>query len=285
MGFGHSDGSGQFCCKLRRKRDRGIVRFFWSITESRDRFGCFLPKLPPPDHRFGGFFLLPVRCRFPSPGQRVGVARRGNPSGGIGDAKGIFTAQYQKDITDRRWFDAPCDEAWKAFMEKCNGAATRWRVPTPPAMPAPAPWHGRCASVATICRARLSCGRRRTFGDRSAADTSAAGQGGAAAPLAFRCVRPSCRRGGKTKVDQYMCWPPLTDSVEPVMKSASSATRNSDGAGDVLGLAEAADRDAGDDLFQHVLRHGAHHLGVDIAGRDGVDGDAARARPPAPAPW
>src|SRR5207248_9975303 len=25
---------------------------------------------------------------------------------------------------------------------------------------------------------------------------------------------------------QYMCWPPFTDNVEPVMKSASSATRN-----------------------------------------------------------
>src|SRR6185312_4197578 len=45
-------------------------------------------------------------------------------------------------------------------------------------------------------------------------------------------------------------------------------------AGDLLGLAEAADGDAGDDLLQHFLGHGAHHLGVDIAGGDGVDGDA-----------
>src|SRR5438874_12130882 len=32
---------------------------------------------------------------------------------------------------------------------------------------------------------------------------------------------------GSSPALQYMCWPPLTDSVEPVMKSASSATRNS----------------------------------------------------------
>src|SRR5579863_8150005 len=36
-----------------------------------------------------------------------------------------------------------------------------------------------------------------------------------------------------------------------------------DGAGDVLGLAEAADRDARDDLLEDVLRHRAHHLGID----------------------
>src|SRR5665213_1370231 len=39
-------------------------------------------------------------------------------------------------------------------------------------------------------------------------------------------------------------------------------------------MAEPADRHARDDLLQHVGRHGAHHVGVDIAGRDGVDGDA-----------
>ena len=49
-----------------------------------------------------------------------------------------------------------------------------------------------------------------------------------------------------------------------------------DGPRDVLGLAEPADRDARHDLLQDVLRHGAHHLGIDIAGRDGVDRDAAR---------
>ncbi len=71
-----------------------------------------------------------------------------------------------------------------------------------------------------------------------------------------------------------MCWPPLIDSVEPVMKPPSSETRNSTPRAISLGLAEPADRNAGDDLLQHVGRHGAHHVGVDIAGRDRVDGDA-----------
>src|SRR5207248_3085310 len=44
----------------------------------------------------------------------------------------------------------------------------------------------------------------------------------------------------------------------------------------VLGLAKAADWDARDDLFQDVLRHRAHHLGIDIARRHSIDRDAAR---------
>src|SRR5580698_1001510 len=47
-----------------------------------------------------------------------------------------------------------------------------------------------------------------------------------------------------------------------------------DAAGDLIGHAEPSDRDAGDDLLQDVLRHRRNHLGVDIAGRDGVDRDA-----------
>jgi hypothetical protein len=34
------------------------------------------------------------------------------------------------------------------------------------------------------------------------------------------------------------------------------------------------DRDAADDLLQHLWRHRANHLGVHVAGRDGVDRDA-----------
>ena len=45
-------------------------------------------------------------------------------------------------------------------------------------------------------------------------------------------------------------------------------------AGDFAGLAEAADGNLGDDLLQHRFGHGGDHVGVDIAGRDGVDGDA-----------
>jgi len=61
----------------------------------------------------------------------------------------------------------------------------------------------------------------------------------------------------------------LTESVEPVMKPASSAARNTR-------LAKAVDRDLRNDvLLQHLRRHRLHHLGIDVAGTDHVDGDAA----------
>ena len=44
----------------------------------------------------------------------------------------------------------------------------------------------------------------------------------------------------RRKAYQYMCWPPFTESVEPVMKSASSATRNKTVRAMFLGLAEPA---------------------------------------------
>ena len=52
-----------------------------------------------------------------------------------------------------------------------------------------------------------------------------------------------------------------------------------DTARDLLGGAETADRDERQDLgVQNLLRHRHHHLGGDVAGRDDVDGDAARGR-------
>ena len=45
-------------------------------------------------------------------------------------------------------------------------------------------------------------------------------------------------------------------------------------AGDFLGLAQATDRDFGDDLLQHVLGHGGDHVRIDIARGDRVHGDA-----------
>ncbi len=47
-----------------------------------------------------------------------------------------------------------------------------------------------------------------------------------------------------------------------------------DGVGDLVGLAEAADGDLRDDLGAYVLGDRHHHVGADVAGRDGVDGDA-----------
>src|SRR4029453_12973505 len=43
--------------------------------------------------------------------------------------------------------------------------------------------------------------------------------------------------------------------------------------GDFFGLAESVDRDLGDDLGQHFWRNGGNHVGIDIAGCDGVNGD------------
>ena len=50
--------------------------------------------------------------------------------------------------------------------------------------------------------------------------------------------------------------------------------KETDATGDLAGLAEAADGDLGDDLFQHRFGHGGDHVGIDIARCDGVDGDA-----------
>src|SRR4051812_39692356 len=45
-------------------------------------------------------------------------------------------------------------------------------------------------------------------------------------------------------------------------------------AGDLVGFAEAPDGDLGDDLVEGFLGDGLDHLGGDVAGCDGVDGDA-----------
>ena len=44
---------------------------------------------------------------------------------------------------------------------------------------------------------------------------------------------------------------------------------------DILGLSKAAAWDLGDNLFQHVGWHGAHHIGVHITRGDRIDGDTA----------
>ena len=48
----------------------------------------------------------------------------------------------------------------------------------------------------------------------------------ASVPLAHEILSERDARGPEDDDAQYMCWPPLIDSVEPVMKPASSAIRN-----------------------------------------------------------
>ena len=44
-------------------------------------------------------------------------------------------------------------------------------------------------------------------------------------------------------------------------------------AAEALLVAEASDRDSRDDLLQYIRRHRAHHIGIDVAGRYGIDGN------------
>jgi hypothetical protein len=73
---------------------------------------------------------------------------------------------------------------------------------------------------------------------------------------------------------QYMYCPPLTETVDPVMKSASSATRNSTTRATSSGLPR---RPAGMRamIFSNTWGgDGPHHLGVDIARGDQVHRDS-----------
>src|SRR3546814_2165718 len=47
-----------------------------------------------------------------------------------------------------------------------------------------------------------------------------------------------------------------------------------DATGDLIGMAQPADRHPGDDLRKHVLRDGGDHFRIDIAGSQRIDGDA-----------
>src|SRR3546814_7499595 len=57
-------------------------------------------------------------------------------------------------------------------------------------------------------------------------------------------------------------------------ETAILAAEEGDAARDFIGMAQATDRNLGDDLFQHGGGNGGDHVGVDIARRDGVDGNA-----------
>ena len=76
--------------------------------------------------------------------------------------------------------------------------------------------------------------------------------------------------------------PPSTDSTVPVTNAAASEARQDEAVGDVLGLAHAAERRAGDHPVEHLLGHRLEDLGGDEPGRHRVDADlvACRARAP-----
>src|SRR3954470_21938660 len=57
-------------------------------------------------------------------------------------------------------------------------------------------------------------------------------------------------------------------------EAAVLGAEEGDSAGDLVGAAQTADRDSRDDFLEHLGRDRRDHLGVDIAGRDRVDGDS-----------
>ena len=136
-------------------------------------------------------------------------------------------------------------------------AASRWRS----ARPAASSSNGcACRLEATVAEGEPgTCWRPRK---------ACPARGAPAQRLVPPVRRPAAAAAGRL-TGQAMYWPPLADRVEPVMKPASSLARNSHAARDLLGLAEAADRDLRQDLrLQHLLGHGPDHLGADIARAD-----------------
>src|SRR5581483_5937248 len=75
-----------------------------------------------------------------------------------------------------------------------------------------------------------------------------------------------------------MYWPPLMESVDPVMKPASSAARNKTARAISSGLPSRPTGICGRIFFSMIQRHGIQHLGVDIAGTNGVDRHAEARR-------
>jgi hypothetical protein len=75
-----------------------------------------------------------------------------------------------------------------------------------------------------------------------------------------------------------MYWPPLIDTVEPLMKPAVSAARKN-----AARLAKATHGNKRKNaLLHHVRRNGIQHLGVDVTRTDGIPRDAGPGRFPAP---
>jgi len=75
---------------------------------------------------------------------------------------------------------------------------------------------------------------------------------------------------------QYMCWPPLIDRVEPVMKPASSAIRNITPRAISSALPSRPTGILATIFSSTFGRHGRDHVGLGVTRRDGVDGDPLR---------
>jgi hypothetical protein len=60
-----------------------------------------------------------------------------------------------------------------------------------------------------------------------------------------------------------MYWPPFIESVDAGDEPGLVGGEDQYRAGDLLGLAKASHRNAGDNLLQHIRRDGAHHVGLD----------------------
>ena len=58
-----------------------------------------------------------------------------------------------------------------------------------------------------------------------------------------------------------MNWPPLMVSVEPVIQAGLVGGEEHHAAGDLVGLAQAPDRDLADDRLHHLLGDAREQLG------------------------
>src|SRR3546814_1639271 len=99
---------------------------------------------------------------------------------------------------------------------------------------------------------------------------------------AFWAERPAARAGAECVVRLANAFvtrrPPsihMLSAIDAHRRSGDEAgflaAQEGDAAGDLARLAEAADGDFGDDLFQHRGGDRGDHVGVDIAGGDRVD--------------
>ena len=76
--------------------------------------------------------------------------------------------------------------------------------------------------------------------------------------------------GRLSRIVRYMCCPPLIDSVDPVMNSASSAVRKATPRAMSIALPSRPTGMRATIFSSTSRRHGAHHVGVHVARRDRV---------------